>query len=59
MPLAVGACIGRVVRLLPDGIAVKFIEPQNVRNLDRLIARAAPVQSAADPNLSEPAVSAA
>ena len=59
MPLAVGACIGRVVRLLRDGIAVKFIEPQNVRNLDRLIARAAPVQSGADPDLSEPAVSAA
>jgi hypothetical protein len=59
MPLAVGACIGRVVRLLPDGIAVKFIEPQNVRNLDRLIARAAPLQAAANPDLSEPAVSAA
>lgn len=59
MPLAVGACIGRVVRLLPDGIAVKFIEPQNVRNLDRLIARAAPLQGAADPELAEPAVSAA
>jgi hypothetical protein len=59
MPLAVGACIGRVVRLLRDGIAVKFIEPQNVRNLDRLIARAAPLQVAADPDLAEPAVSAA
>ncbi len=59
MPLAVGACIGRVVRLLPDGIAVKFIELQNVRNLDRLIARAAPLQSAANSELAEPAVSAA
>jgi hypothetical protein len=59
MPLAVGACIGRVVRLLPDGIAVKFIEPQNARNLDRLIARAAPLQAAVDPEPAEPAVSAA
>jgi hypothetical protein len=59
MPLAVGACIGRVVRLLPDGIAVKFIEPQNARDLDRLIARAASAQRAANPSLSEPADSAA
>jgi hypothetical protein len=40
MPLAVGACIGRVVRLLPDGFAVKFVETQNRDDLDRLIARA-------------------
>jgi hypothetical protein len=40
MPLAVGACVGRVVRLLPNGIAVKFVEQQNVKDLDRLIARA-------------------
>jgi len=39
-PLAVGACIGRVVRLLPDGFAVKFVEMQNRDNLDQLIARA-------------------
>jgi hypothetical protein len=42
MPLAVGACIGRVVRLLPDGFAVKFVEMQNRHALDRLIGRAAP-----------------
>jgi hypothetical protein len=41
-PLAIGACIGRVVRLLPDGFAVKFVEPQNRLDLSRLIARAAP-----------------
>jgi hypothetical protein len=41
-PLAIGACIGRVVRLLPAGFAVKFIEPQNRPDLARLIARAAP-----------------
>jgi hypothetical protein len=27
---------------LPDGIAVKFVETQNRRDLDRLIARATP-----------------
>jgi hypothetical protein len=39
-PLAVGACIGRVVRLLPDGFAIKFVETQNRDDLDQLIARA-------------------
>jgi PilZ domain len=42
MPLAIGACIGRVVRLLPAGFAVKFVEPKNRHDLARLIARAAP-----------------
>ena len=47
-PLAVGACIGRVVRLLPDGFAVKFVEPQNRNDLDRLIIRPPiPLRSAA------------
>jgi hypothetical protein len=46
MPLAVGACIGRVVRHLPDGFAVKFVETQNHLDLNRLIARAAPQSSA-------------
>jgi PilZ domain len=49
-PLAVGACIGRVVRLLPDGFAVKFLEPVNRNELERkLIVRFAP-QAAAAPN---------
>lgn len=39
MPLAVGACIGRVVRTLPDGFAVRFVERQNPTDLARLIAR--------------------
>jgi hypothetical protein len=39
MPLAVGACVGRVVRVLPNGIAVKFVEKQTVRDLDRLVVR--------------------
>jgi hypothetical protein len=54
MPLAVGACIGRVVRLLPNGIAVKFIEQQNVKDLDRLIARA-PVAPNSRPDRIVPA----
>jgi hypothetical protein len=42
-PLAVGACIGRVVRLLPDGFAVKFVEPLNRHELERrLITRFTP-----------------
>jgi hypothetical protein len=39
MPLAVGACVGRVVRLLPQGFAVKFVEQQNRNNLERLVMR--------------------
>ena len=42
MPLAVGACVGRVVRLLPNGIAVKFVEKQTIRDLDRLVSRTVP-----------------
>lgn len=38
-PLAVGACIGRVVRLLPDGFAVKFVTPQSRADLNRLVIR--------------------
>jgi hypothetical protein len=44
-PLAVGTCIGRVVRLLPDGFAVKFVERQNRNDLNRLIARPVPPRS--------------
>jgi PilZ domain len=45
-PLAVGACVGRVVRLLPDGFAVKFVERQNRHDLGRLLARPTPQPSA-------------
>jgi len=45
-PLAVGACIGRVVRLLPDGFAVKFVEIQNRELLDRRVVRPVPLASA-------------
>jgi hypothetical protein len=43
MPLAIGACIGRVVRLLPDGFAVQFVEQQSPNDLLRLLVRP-PVQ---------------
>jgi hypothetical protein len=46
MPLALGGCIGRVVRLLPDGFAVKFVEQQRRNDLNRLIIRPAPLPSA-------------
>ena len=46
MPLAVGTCIGRVVRHLPDGFAVKFVEPQSRDVLERRIVRSAPPPSA-------------
>jgi hypothetical protein len=47
MPLAIGACIGRVVRLLPDGFAVKFVEQQNRNGLERRVMRPAPPPAAA------------
>jgi hypothetical protein len=53
MPLAVGACVGRVVRLLPNGIAVKFVEQQTVRDLDRMVARAVPAAAKAEADLPE------
>ncbi|MBA2397960.1 MAG: PilZ domain-containing protein, partial [Bradyrhizobium sp.] len=54
MPLAVGSCVGRVVRLLPNGIAVKFIEQQTVRDLERLVVRAVPVAVKINAGLPEP-----
>jgi hypothetical protein len=54
MPLAVGSCVGRVVRLLPNGIAVKFVEQQTVRDLERLVVRAVPVVVKPDLVLPEP-----
>jgi hypothetical protein len=44
-PLAVGACVGRVVRVFPSGFAVKFVELQGRNDLDRLIIRPAPPKS--------------
>ena len=57
VPLAVGTCIGRVVRLLPGGFAVQFVELQNPRDLDRLILRAAQKPAAADAEASRLVIS--
>jgi hypothetical protein len=56
MPLAVGACVGRVVRLLANGIAVKFVEQQTVRDLERLVVRTIPATVKAEAGISEPAL---
>jgi hypothetical protein len=39
MPLAIGSCIGRVVRVFPTGFAVRFVEKQDIEALMRLIVR--------------------
>jgi len=39
MPLAIGSCVGRVVRAFPTGFAVKFVERLDVNDLSRLILR--------------------
>jgi len=54
MALAVGACVGRVVRVLPNGIAVKFVEQQTVRDLERLVARTVPLVAKTDAALPQP-----
>jgi len=40
--IMVGSCVGRVVRLPPNGIVVKFIEQQTVRDLEPLVVRTIP-----------------
>ena len=39
MPLAVGCCVGRVVRIFDTGFAVKFVEKQDLDVIARLIIR--------------------
>jgi hypothetical protein len=41
-PLAVGACVGRVIRHLPNGFAVKFVKKQDRDELNNLLEKAAP-----------------
>jgi hypothetical protein len=36
-PLAVGCCIGRVVRVFDTGFAIRFVEKQNVDDLSRVM----------------------
>jgi PilZ domain-containing protein len=40
--LAIGACVGRVVRLLPEGFAIQFAETQRRHDLNRLLLRVDP-----------------
>jgi exosome complex RNA-binding protein Csl4 len=47
--------IGRVVRLLPNGIAIGFVELQNSRALERMSVRVDQTGSAANSDSSEPA----
>jgi hypothetical protein len=42
-PLAVGACVGRVIRPLPNGFAVKFVQKQNRDSLNSLLAQDGPL----------------
>ncbi len=50
-PLAIGACVGRVVRLLPDGFAIEFVEQPHRNDLERLVIRPTLLRSAADTEL--------
>jgi hypothetical protein len=52
-PLAVGACVGRVVRVFSDGFAIQFVEPLKRHDLERLIARPAQPSAGAPKPLTE------
>lgn len=52
-PLAVGACVGRVVRHLPNGFAVQFVEPLSRAELERRFGQPStyrPAAAAAEPS---------
>jgi len=49
MPLAIGSCIGRVVRVFPMGFAVRFVERQDTGELMRLIVRTDPAADEGSP----------
>jgi len=38
-PLAIGACVGRVIRHLPNGFAIRFVDSYRQSDLLRLISR--------------------
>ena len=48
-PLAIGACVGRVVRVFDTGFAIRFVERQDIDDLSRLIV----VQPRRAPSLAE------
>jgi hypothetical protein len=41
-PLAVGTIVGRVVRHVPGGFAVEFVEHQDMRSLERMLIQSPP-----------------
>jgi hypothetical protein len=47
MPLAIGSCVGRVVRVFPSGFAVRFVDKQDIDELMRLIVRSDQTNDAA------------
>jgi hypothetical protein len=49
MPLAIGSCVGRVVRVFPSGFAVRFVESKDVDELRRLIVRSDQVTGEGSP----------
>jgi len=59
MPLAIGSCVGRVVRHFREGFAIKFVDAQNEAQLERLVARpSAPAAERAAAGRARPARSA-
>jgi PilZ domain len=48
-PLAVGACVGRVVRIFPEGFAIRFVERRGLDEINRLIVRTEPKPSGPAP----------
>jgi hypothetical protein len=42
-PLAIGACVGRIVRVFAGGFAIEFAEVQNQNDLERLMIRDLPL----------------
>jgi hypothetical protein len=47
MPLAIGSCVGRVLRVFPSGFAVRFVDKQDIDELMRLIVRNDPTNDTA------------
>ena len=47
-PLALGSCVGRVVRHLPGGFAIQFVQEQTNADLEHRIARPVPPLRRAD-----------
>jgi hypothetical protein len=39
MPLAIGSCIGRVIRVFPTGFAIRLVDARDIDDLMRLIVR--------------------